>query len=113
MLIAIHYIRTYWVAMAFGDRKSETGRPTHFLARCPGAILNSRRTRFRRLLAKFVAPFRDIAFKHGENFAFAFDIQNSQSRGSSTHDLDHGRRRKHRGHSISVDIEGGRNYGFT
>ena len=69
--------------------------------------------RLSRLLAKFDAPFRDIAFEQGENFTIALDIQNSQSRGSATDDLDNGRRRKHGGHPIAVLVEGGRDYRFT
>src|SRR5665213_4314754 len=87
------------------DSQPETQNPAAHRTLSPGAprlILDSRRTRFSRLLATFDAPFRDIAFEHGENLAIAHDIQNSQSRGSPADDLYNRGRWKDGSHPIAL-----------
>jgi hypothetical protein len=78
MLIAPHYISTQG-KRGRAERSSETRSPTHFFARPPAVIVDSRWTRFGRLLAKFDTPLGDVALEHGEDFAVTFDIHNSQA----------------------------------
>ena len=53
--------------MTLSYRKSETGGPPYFVELLPRVILDSRRTRFSHLIAKFIAPFREIAHEHSDN----------------------------------------------
>jgi len=79
----------------------------------PSVILRSWRTGFSGFVAEFISPFLDIACEHGENMSVPQDIQNSQSRGSSTDDLDNGRRRYQSDYPLASVLKGGRNYRFT